>query len=416
MVLCEGCPDDPSCRNCLDELRSGGSAQKVLPPRPVRITDLSTSEECQAQLITVSRTAIGLISREKVLEGRLEVELAGDFRIIGSALRGICGVPYYVIDIEKVLRREQVLKRLLLEEFHNWHMSGELDPTELLADVKARDDERGRLIKQELQKLSILRQIGTIFLYLFDEGKLRPLGDARADREIEREMSRLVRNAADNGASLREQLVSRDGRKVFEMYASALPDQTCGIALIDVTEAVAEERKRQKREWEIYRDILGVVTQGKLMLLSDEELFFLLRNGRKSFAMDLCAPENLAELRRACKRALEPLGMSDKRILQYLVAVNEAASNTLKHGDGGTITLYVLPEQRMCRAVIHDQGQGILLEDLPRATLLQGYSTRDSLGAGFHVMLQYCDRLYLASSLAGTKLILECIAADESRR
>ncbi|MED4753999.1 ATP-binding protein [Brevibacillus choshinensis] len=410
MILCEGCPDNPACHNCLTELRSGGSAQKVLPPRTVRIINLSTSEVCQAQLVTVSRTAIGLFSHEKPLHGRLEVELAGDFRIIGSGLHGIDGVPYYVIDIEKVLRRNEVLERLLLEEFHNWHMSGELDPSELLVDLKKRDDERGRLIKQELQKLSILRQIGTIFLYLFDEGKLRPLGTARAERDIEQEMHRLITDGRSSTDSYREQLVSRDGRKLFEMYASPLPDQTCGIALIDVTEAIAEERRRQRREWEIYRDILSVVTHNKLLLLNDEELFFLLRNGHKSFAMDLRAPKHLSELRRACKRALEPLGLSDKRILQFLVAVNEAASNTLKHGDGGMITVYVSSEQRMCRAVIHDQGQGIMLEELPRATLLQGYSTRNSLGAGFHVMLQYCDRVYLGSSLAGTKLILECVA------
>ncbi|CFJ38465.1 anti-sigma F factor [Mycobacterium tuberculosis] len=98
----------------------------------------------------------------------------------------------------------------------------------------------------------------------------------------------------------------------------------------------------------------------------------------------------------------------DKRLLQYMVAVNEAASNTIKHGNGGTVTLYVLSDWTKCRTVIHDQGQGIVLEDLPRATLLQGYSTQQSLGVGFHVMLQYCDRLFLGSSHAGTKLILEC--------
>ncbi|WP_419878867.1 ATP-binding protein [Brevibacillus centrosporus] len=413
MILCEGCPDNPGCHNCLDQLGMGGSAQKVIPARTVRVTNLSTAKVCNAQLIAVSRTAIGIISRDKPLHGRLEIELAGDFRIIGNGLHGIEGVPYYVIDIEKVLRRDEVLGRLLLEEFHNWHMSGELDPSALLNDVKKRDGERERLIKQELQKLSILRQIGTIFLYLFDEGKLRPLGTTRAEREIEQEMFRLIQNDVSTGVSIREQLVSEDGRKLYEMYASLLPDQTCGIALIDVTEAITEERRRQRREWEIYRDILGVVTQNKLLLLSDEELFFLLRNGRKSFAMDLRAPEHLADLRRACKRSLEPLGLSDKRILQFMVAVSEAASNTLKHGDGGMITVYTSCEQHMCRVVIHDQGQGILLEELPRATLQQGYSTRESLGAGFSVMLQYCDRVYLGSSFAGTKLILECVSPVE---
>lgn len=411
MILCEQCPDNPDCRYCLDALRSGGSAQKVLPPRSVQVTNLATMETTVAQLHAVSRTAIGLYSREHSLHGRMEVELAADFRIIGGGLRGIAGVPYYVIDIEKVLRREEVLERLLLDEFHNWHMSDELNPIDVLPDWKERDDKRGRLIKQELQKLSILRRIETIFLYLYDNGSLRSIGSSRADRDIEREMRRLVESAAGAGASVREQIMSSDGQKVFELYASPLPDQSCGIALIDVTAAILEERKRKRREWEIYRDILAVVTKEKLLLLSDEELFFLLREGHKSLAMDLRAPEQLAELRRSFKRALEPVGISDKRLLQFMVAVNEAASNTLKHGSGGTITLHISTDKTLCRAVIHDTGQGIVLEDLPRVTLQHGFSTRHSLGAGFQVMLQYCDRVYLGSSLAGTKLILECVIA-----
>jgi len=411
VILCEQCPDNPDCRNCLDALRSGGSAQKVLPPRSVQVTNLATMETTVAQLHAVSRTAIGLYSREHSLHGRMEVELAADFRIIGGGLRGIAGVPYYVIDIEKVLRREEVLERLLLDEFHNWHMSDELNPIDVLPDWKERDDERGRLIKQELQKLSILRRIETIFLYLYDNGSLRSIGSSRADRDIEREMRRLVESAAGAGASVREQIMSSDGQKVFELYASPLPDQSCGIALIDVTAAILEERKRKRREWEIYRDILAVVTKEKLLLLSDEELFFLLREGHKSLAMDLRAPEQLAELRRSFKRALEPIGLSDKRLLQFMVAVNEAASNTLKHGSGGTITLHISTDKTLCRAVIHDTGQGIVLEDLPRVTLQHGFSTRHSLGAGFQVMLQYSDRVYLGSSLAGTKLILECVIA-----
>lgn len=130
-------------------------------------------------------------------------------------------------------------------------------------------------------------------------------------------MQRLIGEATVHGNSLREQIVSHDGKKVFEMYASILPDRTCGIALIDVTAAIAEERRRKRREWEIYRDILGVVTAGKLLLLSDEELFFLLREGHKSLAMDIQAPEDLALLRRSFKRTLEPLGFVAKRFCTF---------------------------------------------------------------------------------------------------
>lgn len=412
MILCEQCPNNPDCQNCLEALRVGNSARKVIPPRSVRITLLGSGKTCQVQLVTVSRTAIGLYSPNLPLHDRLEVELADDFRIIGTGLKGIEGDPYFVMDIDKVLRRQEVLDRLLLEEFHTWLMSKELDLSNILLDWKERDDQMSRLIKQELQKLSILRQVETIFLYHYEWGKLRPLGSNRADPDVEREMKRLIHPASLTGASLREQLVSANGEKVFELYVSPLPDQTCGVALIDVTAVIMEERKRKRREWEMYRDLLGVVTRNKLLLLNDEELFVLLREGRKLLSQNLGEPEDLASLRKAFRKALEPMNLPDKRLLQYLVAVNEAASNMIKHGNGGSILLYAATDWSKCRAVIHDDGQGIVLEDLPRATLLQGYSTQHSLGVGFHVMLQYCDRLYLGSSHAGTKLILECDATS----
>ena len=408
MILCEQCPHNPDCNRCLDVLGAGDSAKKVVPPRRVRINLLASKETCEAELVSVSRTALGLYSKHAVLHERIEVELSDDFRIIGSGMRIIAGDPYYVMDIEKVLRREEVLDRLLLEEFHTWLMKSELDLSDILTDWKNRDDERIRLIKKELQKLSILRQLDTVFLYLFDHKTVRPLGSNRAGRDVEQEMERLVRQAAETGSQVREQLVSAQDQRVYELFASPLPDQSCGIALIDVTAVVAEERRRKRREWEMYRDLFGVVTKNKLLLLNDEELYQLLREGKTLLTMELSVPENLAELRRAIRTALEPMNLSEKRLLQYLVAVNEAASNTIKHGNGGSVMLYATADWQMCRTVIHDSGQGILLEDLPRATLMPGYSTQKSLGAGFHVMLQYCDRLYLGSSQAGTKLILEC--------
>lgn len=411
MILCEQCPQNPDCRRCLDALRAGDSVRKVVPPRRVRVTILANKATCEADLIAVSRTALGLYSKDVPLHERIEVELSHDFRIIGSGMRLFSGDPYYVMDIEKVLRREEVLDRLLLEEFHTWLMKSELDLSDILTDWKNRDDERIRLIKKELQKLSILRQVDTVFLYLFDKGKVRPLGTNRAAIDVENEMERLLQQAAADGATIREQLISANGEKVYELFASPLPDQTCGIALIDVTAVVAEERRRKRREWELYRDLLGVVTKNKLLLLNDEELYVLLREGRTLLTMELKVPENLAQLRRAFRSALAPMQIPEKRLFQYLVAVNEAASNTIKHGNGGSVTLYAAEDWRMCRAVIHDRGQGIVLEDLPRATLLPGYSTQQSLGVGFHVMLQYCDRLFLGSSPAGTKLILECSAS-----
>jgi anti-sigma regulatory factor (Ser/Thr protein kinase) len=407
MILCEQCPTNPACRSCLDQLRAGDSALKVIPPRRIWLTQLSTGRRLQAELRAVSRLAIGVVVTNEELMGRYETELAADFRMIVSVVQGVRGVPYYILDIEKVLRQEEVLDRLVLETFQSWSLSGELEPTAILAGLQKNDDERERLIKQELRKLSILRQIQEIYLYVWEEGEVRPLGRFRVDAPVEEQIKTAAIRAVAADSVVREQLVTNGGQQVFDLFASPLPDKTCGVALIDITEAIAVERERQQKEWELYKQVLSAVTQGKLMLLREAELFALVRGGETVLTVIVQAAEDLAALRGGMRQALETAGVSAKNLLSFLVAINEAASNTLKHGTGGTVALYVFPTERLCRAVVSDQGQGILLEDLPRAALQHGYSTRQSLGAGFHLMLQFCDRLLISSSEAGTKIVLE---------
>jgi anti-sigma regulatory factor (Ser/Thr protein kinase) len=407
MILCEQCPTNPACRNCLDQLRAGDAGQKVIPPRRIWLTQLATGQRMQAELRAVSRLAIGVFVEETDLAGRYEAELAADFRIIGGAVRGIREVPYFVLDIEKVLRKEDVLDRLLLEEFRSWNTSREPEPSVIHDSFHDRDEERNEWVKQELRKLSILRQIEDIYLYLLEEEQIRPLGHARVDKSVELEAKVLAMRAVSADSRVREQIVSDGGKQFFDIYACPLPDKTCGIVLINITEAIAAERERQRKEWELYKQVLATVTQEKLMLLRDEELFLLVRGGETSFAVTVKAPEDLAFLRSRLKEGLLTAGMPQKSLHLFTVAVSEAASNTLKHGTGGTVSLYVYPSEGVCRVVVYDQGQGIMLEDLPRAALQQGYSTRYSLGAGFHVMLQICDRLWISSSETGTKMVLE---------
>jgi hypothetical protein len=57
---------------------------------------------------------------------------------------------------------------------------------------------------------------------------------------------------------------------------------------------------------------------------------------------------------------------------------------------------------------VEDQGRGIELSSLPRATLERGFSTGgNGFGHGFWLMLQTCDRIYLLTSEAGTTVVLE---------
>jgi sensor histidine kinase regulating citrate/malate metabolism len=59
---------------------------------------------------------------------------------------------------------------------------------------------------------------------------------------------------------------------------------------------------------------------------------------------------------------------------------------------------------------VEDQGTGIALEQLPRATLERGYSsggTTPGFGHGFWMMWQIVDRLWLLTGAQGTTVVLE---------
>ncbi len=67
----------------------------------------------------------------------------------------------------------------------------------------------------------------------------------------------------------------------------------------------------------------------------------------------------------------------------------------------------VLENETNLLFIIKDKGKGIRLQDIPRATLIKGYSTSSTLGQGFHLMTTYTDQLYIKSDGSGTIIILE---------
>lgn len=407
MYLCDQCPDAPTCTFCLDALGAGHMAQKVIPPRRIRLVNLNTGSKIQAELRAVSRIALGVFTTEKCPPGRYEVELDADFRIIGSTVRLLMDNPYQVVDIEKVLRKQEVLDRLLLEEFHLWHLSHELEPADVVAKPNELSEEQKQLIKQELDKLFILRQIHDIRMFIWKKGNYHPLGEFYLDSSCKSDMNRLIERALASGKPIREQLVAQEMDRVFDVHVLPNQNRSCGIAMIDITEMIAAERRRQAQEWDLYKQVLSIVTKNKLVLLQDVELYELIRQSERHSTIYIEKAADLAQMRQVIRETLERFQISPSRLLHYIVAVNEAASNTIAHGEAGRVDIYLSRKEQICRIVVFDQGGGISLADLPQVTLMPGYSTQASLGVGFHVMLTYADRVLLNSSPQGTKIVLE---------
>ncbi|MGD8188794.1 ATP-binding protein [Brevibacillus ginsengisoli] len=405
MKPCERCPSDPNCTNCLDQLGTGSTAKKVIPPRSVNLIHLNTRKSVQAELCAVSRLSIGIIMDEPLAQGRYEVELAADFRIIVSTAGGLCDATFHVLDIEKVLRKDTYSARLKLEEFQSWHLSSELEPGSVMPNDTT--SEQQLLMKQELEKLTIIHQMQEMYMLMYEAGKLRHLNEFVLGEVEEVELRRLIQLVLTSGKPLREQLYAPSTKQIYDVHILPLGTEVCGIGMINLTGVIAKEHERKRQEWDSYKVLLQLFTNGKLELIQDFELYGLLLNSEKLYAQSITTVYDLKRIRDELCKILEPCGLSRTQILRYTVAVNEAASNCLSHCKGGQIDYYLAKETGICRIVICDHGQGIVLYELPKAALIQGYSTRDSLGRGFHAMLTFADKVLINSSSEGTKIVLE---------
>ena len=162
--------------------------------------------------------------------------------------------------------------------------------------------------------------------------------------------------------------------------------------------------RKQRRVFN--RDVLLAVTGGKLRLVEC--------GGRA--APDLAAqtplavqtlrePQDATTLRHALAKIGETAGLNPERIGDLCTATTEAATNAIKYGNGGQATVWA--DGEAVTVQIEDHGTGIAPAHLARATLEQGFSTRVSLGMGFHLMLQSTDALALCTDAQGTIILLQ---------
>ncbi len=83
----------------------------------------------------------------------------------------------------------------------------------------------------------------------------------------------------------------------------------------------------------------------------------------------------------------------------------EAATNAYKHAAGGRATLHLHPDSVVC--MISDTGPGIEALALPDVALTKGYSTANTLGMGYKIMIKLADKVYLATGPEGSVVAVE---------
>ena len=154
------------------------------------------------------------------------------------------------------------------------------------------------------------------------------------------------------------------------------------------------------------RDVLLAVTGGKLRLLDHSEMPPAeLGVGTPHFSLPLRQPADASALRHALLGLSDKSGLDPERVSDLCTATTEAATNAIKHGNGGLATVW--SAGNAVTVQIEDCGTGIAPAHLARATLEQGFSTRVSPGMGFHLMLQSTDTLALCTDAHGTTIFLQ---------
>jgi PAS domain S-box-containing protein len=165
-----------------------------------------------------------------------------------------------------------------------------------------------------------------------------------------------------------------------------------------------EQAAQQQRAF--LREILASVTEGRLRLCNTTTDLPrpLMPFGAE---MALSASREIRHLRRRAEDAAHGLGFSNERWQDLVTAVGEAAMNAVVHGGGGTGKVYVDPTRSLVQVWVTDEGTGIDVQSLPRATLELGFSSAGTLGHGFWLMLNTIDRIYLLTGATGTTVVLE---------
>ncbi|MCK4267371.1 MAG: PAS domain S-box protein [Actinomycetia bacterium] len=153
-----------------------------------------------------------------------------------------------------------------------------------------------------------------------------------------------------------------------------------------------------------YADVFSAVTDETLLIFTPEEI--AAAEGEPQYEPYLVSSyEQLAASRDFLRESLENRGLGKDDLNSLILASGEAIVNGIKHASSCEVQVFSLGETIQLK--ISDNGEGIDFKDLPKATLLEGFSTKKSLGMGFAIIFDICDRILLATGPEGTTILLE---------
>lgn len=193
-----------------------------------------------------------------------------------------------------------------------------------------------------------------------------------------------------------------DGR-VTRWFGTSTDIDDQKVALRENKRLLEQVRAAAERQRSLLSEVLASVTGGRLCLCDraselPEPLPMLGDDIELSAA-------SLRSLRRLVEAIAEEREFPAERWEDLITAAGEAAMNAVNHAGGGIARVCTNGER--LQVWIEDHGRGIEVNSLHRVTLQQGYTTADSFGHGFWLMLKTVDRFWLLTGPSGTTVVLE---------
>lgn len=165
-------------------------------------------------------------------------------------------------------------------------------------------------------------------------------------------------------------------------------------------DAAVRLREEDRVIRQAYSDVIDAVTGGRLVLLGPDEVGAVIM-AEADGPYEIGEPSELSAARATVAGILNDID----GLQGLLVAFSEGATNMLKHAGGGTYK--VAKTKKKVQLILSDKGPGIDFRQLPKAALVSGFSTTQTLGLGFTLMMELTDRIYLCVSPNGTTLVME---------
>lgn len=181
----------------------------------------------------------------------------------------------------------------------------------------------------------------------------------------------------------------------------------------DITERrLTEESLRQKDKdiKKAYADVFSAVTGDKLLIMTEEEIEESLGEPVEK-SIVLTELKDLSDGRNFLTKTLkDAFSIGDP--YELIVSAGEIMTNAIKHAGGCRVNIY--KKNNTLQIQVTDNGPGIDFSILPKATLVSGFSTSQSLGLGFSIILEICDRVLLTTQPGLTSVVLEIFLNDQS--